>query len=358
MSKILYAAGTYEHIRSFHLPYIEALRKDGHTVLTMASGADADFDIKFQKKILSFRNILCIGKIKKILKSEKFDVIILNTTLAAFNVRAALPKKNRPRVINIVHGYMFTKEVKSIHDRIFCLAERVMAKKTDHILIMNGEDKIITDKYKLCMGNVYMTRGMGAFVPEAKVSSDEIRADMNCRDKYVISFVGELYKAKNQRLLICALPEIKLHIPNAVLWLIGTGAAYGELHELAEKLSVSDSVFFTGKRKNPCDFIRASDLYISASYKEGLPFNIIEALGCEKTVIASDVKGNRDIIEDGKSGFLFPISDMDRLISLVSDVHNGTLCLDPENMKNTYLYYSKENVFPETYSIIKELSEN
>jgi len=125
MSKILYAAGTMEHIRSFHLPYIDALRRDGNEVLTMARGKDADFDISFVKKMFSLKNLACQRKIKKILKAEKFDAIILNTTLAAFNIRAALPRRNRPKVINFVHGYMFPAEIKSLKDKIFLFSEKL-----------------------------------------------------------------------------------------------------------------------------------------------------------------------------------------------------------------------------------------
>jgi hypothetical protein len=52
MSKILYAASTASHIKSFHLDYIEALRRDGHEVLTMAKGDGVDFDIPFEKRII------------------------------------------------------------------------------------------------------------------------------------------------------------------------------------------------------------------------------------------------------------------------------------------------------------------
>ena len=96
MSKILYTASTMSHINNFHIDYIEALRKEGHTVLVMARGEGADFDIPFEKKIFSRKNTECRRNIRKILIREKFDAIILNTTLAAFHIRLACPKKNRP----------------------------------------------------------------------------------------------------------------------------------------------------------------------------------------------------------------------------------------------------------------------
>jgi len=347
-----------DHIKSFHLPYIAKLREDGHEVLTMAKGKDADFNISFEKKMVSFKNMACHRQIRKILKREKFDVLILNTTLAAFNIRFCLPKKNRPKVINFVHGYMFPPKPESTRDKIFFFCEKLLRKKTDYILVMNGDDYKIATENKLCVGETVMTLGMGAKVSEDTTMPIElIRKYYDSTDKYVICFVGELYRAKNQRMLICALPEIQIKIPNAVLWLVGEGTDRNELVGLSEELNLSDSVYFMGRRSNPCDYIYSSDLYVSASQKEGLPFNIMEALGCGKTTLASDIKGHRDIIEDGKSGFLYPNGDINEYVKLVCEVYSGEKKIDPECAKARYKEYSFDSVFPKTYGIIKELVE-
>ena len=355
MSKILYAAGTYSHIRSFHLEYIEALRACGHEVLVMAKGEEADFNISFVKKMFSFGNLKCQSQIRKILKRERFDAIILNTTLAAFNIRAVLPKKRRPTVINIVHGYMFPFEPKGIKDKIFLFCERLMKNKTDLVAVMNAEDFAITKKYKLCRGSVRMIMGMGAKVYPPVESIESIRQACDSEDKYVIAFVGELYSGKNQEFLIKTLPRVKEFIPNAVLWFIGDGVNREELKSLTETVGVSDSVRFLGGRSNPCDFIRACDLYVSPSKKEGLPFNILEALGCGKTVLATDIKGNRDLLEDGTSGFLFKSNDENGYIEKVKKIYSGELNVDPRDAKNRFEIYSKEQVFEDTLSVMKEL---
>ncbi len=355
MSKILYAAGTMDHIKSFHLPYIDALRADGNEVLVMAKGEDADFDIGFVKKMLSPKNIGCCREIRKILKKENFDAIILNTTLAAFHIRLCLKNKRRPKVINIVHGYMFPHKLRGLKDKIFFFCEKLLAKKTDDIMVMNSEDLQIATENKLCIGEVKMTLGMGADVHDTIMPPETIYKYTGSEGKYVMAFVGELYKGKNQRFLICALPEIKLAIPNAVLWFIGAGVDREELVSLAERLNISDSVCFVGKQKNPCDYIRAADLYVSASEKEGLPFNIMEALGCGAVTLASDIKGHRDLIEDGVTGFLYTPGDMTQFIDKVKDIHSGKLTLKRDDIVARYKIYSKDNAFPKTYTIIKEL---
>lgn len=355
MAKILYAAGTMDHIKSFHLPYIEALRSEGNEVLIMAKGKDADFDIGFVKKMLSPKNIGCRRQIKKILKKERFDAIILNTTLAAFHIRLCLPSVHRPKVINLVHGYMFPEKPRNTKDKIFLFCEKFLRKKTDSIMVMNSEDYAIATKNRLCLGEVKMTLGMGAAVKDTVVNEETIRKYNESEGKYVLCFVGELYKAKNQRMLICALPEIQIDIPNAVLWLVGEGNDREELISLAEQLNLSGSVYFTGKQKRPCDYIRAADLYVSASEKEGLPFNIMEALGCGKTVLASDIKGHRDLIEDSRSGFLYSPSNITEFVDKVKRIHSGELTVNTDDLAERYQTYCYDNVFPKTYGIMKEL---
>lgn len=353
MAKILYAASTASHIKSFHLPYIDALRAEGHTVLTMANGEGVDFDIPFTKRLISLKNARARRSVKAILKAENFDAVILNTALAAFHIRLAMPKRNRPRTLNIVHGYLFKKQKNGIRAVLFRICERLVRKKTDEILVMNSEDKEIAERCKLSRGGVSMIFGMGASAKPALSEREALLSEFDLRDKFVITFVGELSKRKNQQFLISALPEIKIHIPAATLCLVGDGAEREELVRLAERLLISDSVVFTGHRADACDFIRLSELYVSASFTEGMPFNIIEALGIGKTVIASDIKGHRDLLSGG-AGFLYKSGDIAEFVSLVNNIYENKITPDKSTVQNTYLDYSFERVFPETLKKIKE----
>jgi glycosyltransferase EpsD len=105
------------------------------------------------------------------------------------------------------------------------------------------------------------------------------------------------------------------------------------------------------------DFILASDVYVSASIIEGLPFNILEALSVKRTVIASDIKGQKDIISDGVDGFLYPYGDMDAFVNTVCDVYNGKRTLTPEDIFASYEKYSFDTVFEKTLATIKESAQ-
>lgn len=353
MSKILYAASTMSHINNFHLDYINALRGEGHTVLVMASGEGADFNIPFKKKIFARENGACRRLIREIFKREKFDAVVLNTSLAAFHIRLAMPRKNRPRVLNLVHGYLFSRDTGFLKTRALLLCEKLLRSKTDSIIVMNKEDEKIAVDNRLCRGKVYFSRGMGVKKkPISEKESEKIKAEFG--GELNLAFVGELSSRKNQRFLISSLPILRKRIENIRLWLVGDGEERASLQALAYELGVSENVVFFGKRPNPCDFILASDLYVSAAIIEGLPFNIVEAMSVPKPLLISDIKGQTDLIENGKNGFLYPYGDMDGFCSGVLSFFDNSAQLDSEYIFKTYEKYSFDSVFTETLGLIKE----
>lgn len=356
--KILYAASTYSHISNFHLKYIDALRNAGYIVKVMANGEEADYNIPFEKKLFSPINTACRRDISRIMQTEKFDAVILNTSLAAFHVRLAIPRGINTRVINIVHGYLFSEAIGFLKRRLLIFCEKLMAKRTDAILVMNSDDMKATAKYKLTDGDIYMTRGMGAEIRGAMTPPEKIVSDFRLEGKYVIAFVGELSERKNQEFLIKAHAEIKKRIPEAVLMLVGDGGAREYYESIIDEYDLAESVILTGHRDDACDIMRICHLYVSASKIEGMPFNVIEAFGLGKTVLASRVKGHIDLIEERKSGFLFNLGNTEEYIDKVCLIHSGVMHLDSDDILERYRHYSRDAVFPETFEIMKRAIED
>ena len=195
---------------------------------------------------------------------------------------------------------------------------------------------------------------MGASVREIISQPSALRRELLCQDKYVLAFVGELSARKNQAFLIKALNDIKERIPNAVLWLVGDGTERESLERLASEVDLSSSVMFLGSRVDACDLMRACDLYVSASMIEGMPFNIIEAMGCGKTILASQVKGHTDLIDEGVTGFMFKYGNTKEFVQKAVAIHNGELKVDSRDVIDRYSMYANEKVFSETYEVIKE----
>ncbi len=348
---IIYAASTMGHISDFHTPYIAALRDMGWDVRTMTRGDGADFDIPFEKRIFSLKNIVLRRRISRIIREIRPDAIVLNTTLAAYHLRRALRSRDGARVVNIVHGYLFREQPRGLRERLMLLCERLLARKTDVIITMNREDFRIARRYSLAM-KVDFCHGMGVRRRGGDVDINALRHTLDCDGKYVLAFVGELSRRKNQEFLIRAMASLCERIPSVVLLLVGDGAERETLETLAARLGVSDSVRFLGYRADAVDIMRICDLYVSSSLSEGLPFNIVEALSVGCTVLASAVKGHTDIIDDGVDGFLFKPGDIEEFVNKASQIYSNDVLIDRDAKERKFGSYEFNNVFSRTFDRI------
>lgn len=328
--KILIAASNMVHINNFHRPYIERFREMGHDVYVMAKGEGADFDVPFEKQSLSFSNLKLSYKIRDILKREAFDVIYLHTSLAAFWLRMALRKvKKKPYVINTVHGYLFGDNSGKVHNMLYLFCEKLLKKQTDDIVVMNKEDYDIAIKNKLCKGRIYLTSGMG--VNFKRESGTPIKRNDG---KISLMYVGEISKRKNQIFLVKAMK----HLENYTLTLVGDGDGRREIEEFISKNGLEGRVFITGFTKQVYEYIAGCDIYVSASSIEGLPFNVMEAMYLGKPIVASDIKGQNDLLP---SNSLYTFNDMEEYVRLVKNKKIGSVNYDIER-----------------YSLVRAVEEN
>ncbi len=351
-NKILYAASTATHLCRFHMPYIEALREN-HTVLTMATGADVDFPIVFDKHYFSLTNFRSMRKIRRILKKEQFDCLILNTTLTAFWVRFALfGMKKRPYVLNVVHGYLFPLNGGGIKKRILVLCEKMMRRKTDHIAVMNREDLESAKRYRLCMGDVYFTYGMGLSNSYGKETAPAFdRSPYTDGSHLLCTFVGELSGRKNQSFLIRAVQQLHERGIPVRLLLVGEGNCREELQEQIEMANLEQDVFLLGSRQDVPSILAATDLYVSASISEGLPFNLMEAMAYGLPIVASRVRGQVDLLEHLPNA-LFDLADEEGFCKAVASVYESRSYGQGSVRYSNLDRYRLERVFHENMKIL------
>lgn len=311
--KLLITASTYSHIYNFHLPYIKEFKELGWEIHVACGGlhreipyADELISLPLKKSYFNGQN-LCAGlRLRKLMREQNYDLVITHTTLASFFTRFAEKKlASRPKTINVVHGYLFDDKTSFIKGSVLKTAEYLTLPETDMILTMNRFDTqwAKTQFPETC---VYQIPGMGVDVKKLEQAGNINVPEFEQND-FVLVYPAEFSNRKNQAMLIRAmalLPEqVKLLLP-------GEGTLMGPCKELAKKLNVEKRIFFPGYVPNIGDMLSAADAAVSASRSEGLPFNIIEAMLSGLPVIASDVKGNSDLVRDGVTGFLYPYNDI------------------------------------------------
>ena len=129
------------------------------------------------------------------------------------------------------------------------------------------------------------------------------------KDVFTICAVGNLSRQKGYDILIKAF-SLVLKKKEARLLILGDGKLRSVYEQMAFQHGISDNVEFLGFKKNPFNWVKNSDVFVLASYYEGFPNVIIEAMVCGTLVIATKAQfGPEEIIEDNETGFLVPIGD-------------------------------------------------
>ena len=132
--------------------------------------------------------------------------------------------------------------------------------------------------------------------------------------------VGGFTFEKNHSGLIRIFNSLKNKMPNAMLWLVGDGPLQSKIKAEVQHYSLSDSVFFTGAVTNPWDYIHSSKLLLLPSHIEGLPGVILESFFCRVPVVAYQVGGVGDVIEQGHTGWLIEKDDEEAFVKKTIEV--------------------------------------
>lgn len=370
MKKILFAASTLSHIENFHIPYLKYFKDNDFEVHIMGKGnnkspipyVDKVIPINFEKNMFSLKNFISAFKISKLIKKEKYSTISTHTILASFFTRLGimLSLKKHPLLINTIHGYLFDENSNFIKKVIMIVAEKFVRPVTDTILVMNSTDYEIAKKYNLYKKNLYSINGMGINASKFPFSTEEnksyLREKYNIpKDDFLLIYVAEFSKRKNQKFLIESLKGlISEGYNNVKLLLLGDGVLLDDMKQYSKTLGIEDNIIFKGYIKEVCNYYQISDICVSSSRIEGLPFNIMEAMSTGLPIIASKIKGHIDLVDHESNGFLYNFNDIDSFCNYVKMLYSDRSLLTSMGISSNELSknYTLESVYPEITNIM------
>ena len=129
---------------------------------------------------------------------------------------------------------------------------------------------------------------------------------------YIIGYIGQLIPRKGLNVLFKSLSVLDKDLPWHLV-LVGDGEQRSELECFADECKISDRVTFFGYRDNRIEFLNGFDLFVLPSRLEGIPRCLMEAMAAQKLILASDIPGCNDLINDNENGLLFNVDDVDNL---------------------------------------------
>ncbi len=279
--------------------------------------------VDFVRNPFDFKNIRAYRQVTEIIKKEKIEIIHCNTPIGGVVGRLAGKKCGIKKVIYQAHGFHFYKGAPKLNWIVYYPVEKYLAHFTDALITINTEDFNISRKFNLKKnGQKYYVPGVGInlkdFFDNAEIKIHKRRELGFPEDAIILISVGELNSNKNNKIIIEALKAInslKLHYI-----LCGEGNKRKELEENVLKYGLQKDVHFLGYRNDVKELYIASDIFVMSSYREGLSRSIMEAMASGLPGIVSNIRGNNDLIIDGKQGYLCMPNDVNEYISAISSL--------------------------------------
>lgn len=319
-SKEVYESKDPIILKNDSIAYIEAALKLGfeiHMGINRKYASEIicnEYNIKFYNaeiysNIFDFvTNIRAYRNLNKYIKTNKIEVIHCNSPIGGVLGRVCGYLNNVSKVLYTVHGFHFYKGAPFLYNLIFKNVEKFLAKLTDVIITINEEDYAAALKFRLKnKGNLYKINGVGIDVFDNGINISELNSIYKelgiQKSHYIITSIGDLNNNKNFETIIKAIGELK--DKNIHLLICGIGSKINCLKKISESLEISSKIHFLGYRNDILKILMISDLFVLASYREGLPRSIMEAMSIGLPCIVSDIRGNKDLICNEINGFLF-----------------------------------------------------
>ncbi|WP_102273046.1 glycosyltransferase family 4 protein [Cytobacillus massiliigabonensis] len=366
--KILFVTTIANTVNLFLIPHLKFLIEQGNEVGVAFNSDDISPElmnltckihpIEFNRNPLKKENLSAYKKIKQIVTKEGYELIHVHTPVASFITRLACRKLKNIRIFYTVHGFHFFKGAPIKNWAIYYTLERLSAKWTDGLITMNQEDFRIAKGLKFRKPDcIFQVHGVGLDLTKFTSPTIEekyiLRNEYNYRlEDFILIYVGELSFRKHQDLLIKAVSILKDKIPNLKLLLIGSGPLENSYKEMVNRLGIKANIEFLGYREDISELMKIADAAVSTSRQEGLPVNVMEAMATGLPLVATNVRGNRDLVVNEVNGLLCSVEDAEGCAGAIERLYKS------EQLRREFSLRNKEMI--QSYSIhhvLKEMKE-
>ena len=281
--------------------------------------------VPIPRKITDVKGIAnSIAQVKKMCDDNHYNLLHCHSPIGSVVARvAARDARNRgTKVIYTAHGFHFYKGAPKQNWVLFYPVEKICSKWTDVLITINTEDYEFAKKH-MNAGRVEYIPGVGVDTKKFQLENFDRtakRAELGIKDDdYFILSVGELNQNKNQEVIVRALA--KLNNPKIHYFIAGKGDKADYLQELAKQLGVN--LHLLGYRTDIVELLNTADVYAFPSYREGLSVALMEAMSAGLPCVVSKIRGNVDLIEDGRGGYLCDPNSVDEFAAGMKQIISG-----------------------------------
>ncbi|NOU88999.1 glycosyltransferase [Paenibacillus sp. LMG 31460] len=358
MKKMLMLASVSSMIDQFNMPNIKLLQEMGYQVDVACNFGEGNtsspervkafkqelegqqinyYQIEFARNILKIgENIKAYKQVKDLLEKNRYNFIHCHSPIGGVVGRLAA-HNTKTKVIYTAHGFHFFKGAPLVNWLFYYPVEKFFSRYTDVLITINNEDYERAVKYFNAKKTMYIP-GIGVDTTKfggSTVDRDAKRNELGVTaDETMILSVGELIKRKNQDVVIKALA--KMADKKVKYYICGRGELNLYLRHVANEQGVENQVVFLGFRTDVSDICKAADIFVFPSLQEGLPVALMEAMAAGLPVVSSEIRGNTDLIENGRGGYLVKPDDVEGFSNSITKIVSDYELRDTFREKNLH----------------------
>ncbi|RZB30129.1 MAG: hypothetical protein SRB1_02409 [Desulfobacteraceae bacterium Eth-SRB1] len=294
---------------------VREAKREGISIITIPS---------LIRRIHPFYDLKTFFALIKILRRERPDIVHTHTSKAGILGRWAAFFARVPVIVHTPHGHVFWGYSGRCKTSFYIVLERLTACITDKIIALTEQEKkdhlhfriASEDKFSVVHSGVDLDRFSNTSVDSAAMKRRLGIPDGNL----VVGTTGRLTHVKGHRYLIEAAEKIVSSRPDTTFVLLGDGELSGELKSMTSMLGIEENVKFLGWRPDVAEVMSIFDIFVLPSLNEGMGRVLVEAMALGKPIVASNVGGIRDLVVDGKNGFLVPAGDVETMVVKINNL--------------------------------------
>lgn len=266
-------------------------------------------------------DLKAVRSICDLLRQERPDIVHTHTPKAGIVGRWAARLARVPKIVHTYHGFGFSAQHPRWQRTLYTGLERCTARITDHFVVVSERNRLQAEEYgilardrcEVIRSGIDFTRFQGIRVDKPQ---KKMELGISPSDK-VVGVVASLTPAKGLHYFLDSARKIRCEMPNVLFVMVGDGALRPQLKEQIRRLRLEDAVRMLGWRQDIPELLPVFDVFLLTSLWEGLPRAIVEALLSGIPVVASNVDGIAEVVQDGKNGYLARPGDIETLARCV-----------------------------------------
>ncbi|EKU16216.1 glycosyl transferases group 1 family protein [Streptococcus intermedius BA1] len=273
-------------------------------------------NVSISRSPFSLSNFKAYKQISRIMQKENFNLVHCHSPVGGILGRMAANQNKVENIIYTAHGFHFFKGASIKNWLTFYPIEKFFSYFTDDLITINSEDFQLAKK-SFHAKRLHYVNGVG--IDLKKFDADKKKVNSNKKQtKLKLISIGELNKNKNHRLVIEAIHQSKFKDCFSYD-ICGEGTLKEELTQLIKQYGLENQVRLLGYRDDVHRLLAESDIFVFPSFREGLPVSVMEAMATGLPVLASDIRGNHDLVVHEKGGFLFESGDVEDLVHYLEE---------------------------------------